>query len=188
MLPVVLQCRKTAAATAAAATLPAITGGMAGAVWRLVLNGEVKCLVGWLVGWLLLFVFCCCKQTACLCVRPTRHMHTRFLTAAQQESALVKRLACSCVPAWQLPVLLPSSRRAFTYIPVPVCLCVCHQVLWIPEYFKARGAHSASLYAETFAVAAANLPGEASRVHRTRAELGCQAKYENRAHRALFQD
>lgn len=35
----------------------------------------------------------------------------------------------------------------------------CSQVLWIPEYFKARGAHSASLYAETFAVAAANLPG-----------------------------
>jgi hypothetical protein len=33
------------------------------------------------------------------------------------------------------------------------------QVLWIPEFFKARGVHSASLYAETFAVAAANLPG-----------------------------
>lgn len=34
------------------------------------------------------------------------------------------------------------------------------QVLWIPEFFKARGAHTASLYAETFAVAAANLPGK----------------------------
>jgi hypothetical protein len=38
------------------------------------------------------------------------------------------------------------------------------QVLWIPEFFKARGAHSASLYAETFAVAAANLPGETKRL------------------------
>lgn len=38
-------------------------------------------------------------------------------------------------------------------------MCTQSQVLWIPEYFKARGAHSASLYAETFAVAAANLPG-----------------------------
>ncbi|WIA21848.1 hypothetical protein OEZ85_004224 [Tetradesmus obliquus] len=32
-------------------------------------------------------------------------------------------------------------------------------VLWIPEYFKARGAGDSSLYAQTFAVAAANLPG-----------------------------
>lgn len=32
-------------------------------------------------------------------------------------------------------------------------------VLWIPEYFKARGAGSSSLYAQAFAVAAANLPG-----------------------------
>lgn len=32
-------------------------------------------------------------------------------------------------------------------------------VLWIPEYFKARGAGNSSLYAESFAVAAANLPG-----------------------------
>jgi len=43
------------------------------------------------------------------------------------------------------------------------------QVLWIPEYFKARGAHSASLYAETFAVAAANLPGVFN------SPVGCQA-------------
>jgi hypothetical protein len=39
-------------------------------------------------------------------------------------------------------------------------ICAHLQVLWIPEFFKARGAHSASLYAETFAVAAANLPGK----------------------------
>lgn len=32
-------------------------------------------------------------------------------------------------------------------------------VLWLPEYFKIRGAGEASLYAQTFAVAAANLPG-----------------------------
>jgi VNT family MFS transporter (synaptic vesicle glycoprotein 2) len=32
-------------------------------------------------------------------------------------------------------------------------------VLWIPEYFKRRGAAGSSIYAETFAVAAANLPG-----------------------------
>ena len=32
-------------------------------------------------------------------------------------------------------------------------------VLWIPEYFKRRGAPTGSIYAETFAVAAANLPG-----------------------------
>jgi hypothetical protein len=35
-------------------------------------------------------------------------------------------------------------------------------VLWIPEYFKARGAGDSSLYAESFAVAAANLPGVSS--------------------------
>lgn len=32
-------------------------------------------------------------------------------------------------------------------------------VLWIPEYFKRRGAEGSSMYAETFAVALANLPG-----------------------------
>jgi len=40
---------------------------------------------------------------------------------------------------------------------IATCLAA---VLWIPEYFKARGAGQASLYAETFAVAAANLPGD----------------------------
>eukprot|EP00879_Flechtneria_rotunda_P009853 GHRR01010305.1.p1 GENE.GHRR01010305.1~~GHRR01010305.1.p1 ORF type:complete len:541 (+),score=182.46 GHRR01010305.1:268-1890(+) len=38
-------------------------------------------------------------------------------------------------------------------------------VLWIPEYFKARGAGEASLYAEAFAVAAANLPGNIASIY-----------------------
>lgn len=66
------------------------------------------------------------------------------------------------------------ARREWTLLMLPLlliacCRCCCalaglcggwySTVLWIPEYFKARGAGDSSLYAESFAVAAANLPG-----------------------------
>jgi hypothetical protein len=86
--------------------------------------------------------------------------------SGQQEHARVKqqqRQRC-CRSGWATAALLLQPPLRQRFLPLLVAwLGLCggwySTVLWIPEFFKARGAQSASLYAEAFAVAAANLPG-----------------------------
>ena len=74
--------------------------------------------------------------------------------------------ACNAAQrAWAvLQVLFRPPLRAYT-LPLAagwVGLCggwYC-TVLWLPRYFEERGATGASIYAQTFFVSLANLPGE----------------------------
>lgn len=67
--------------------------------------------------------------------------------------------------AWcQITQLMKPPLAAYTFPLLLAWVGMCggwySTVLWIPEYFKIRGAGKTNIYAETFAVACANLPGK----------------------------
>ncbi|GAX81918.1 hypothetical protein CEUSTIGMA_g9346.t1 [Chlamydomonas eustigma] len=106
-------------------------------------------------------------------VHHTKEEESQFLASSRSGQSISQRSWTEIKHSWNLLKCLTFEKplRSYTWPLMVAWIGLCGgwycTVLWLPKYFEERGAVGGSIYAETFAVSLANLPGNLASLYLT---------------------